>query len=488
MSKMIFFYLIFPVIMVSLFFFSKDLSLPGNMEETGISRAYLKMSLFIYERLHSRIKFFSKDTVRMYLGSLNQRKDLDDAETEYFIRKISIVLLMATAGSFLSIMACIGAANTTHISDEGTVERSEFGERERTLELVASDEEGNELLEYSFPVKNRVFTKAEADALFKEASDELLRIVLNGNESFDHITTDLDLAESIPGYPFTISYRLDNYEVLHLDGSIDEDNLHKDGAVVNISATYSYEDHKWQQDFCANLIPKELGPKERAFRDIRQMLKRADESSATEKTIELPGRYGTKDIVWSERIEDNSFLLLMLMLIGAAASYVMKDKELKKAMEQRDNQMLLDYPQFVSQLVLYMGAGMTVRNIFQKLSMDYAKKRKAGAEKRYLYEELLRSSREIAAGESEGDVYERLGIRCGGKQYTRLVTLLSQNLKKGNSELLRLLQDESKKAFDERMDKARKAGEEAGTKLLLPMIIMLVIVMIVIMIPAYMAF
>ena len=42
--------------------------------------------------------------------------------------------------------------------------------------------------------------------------------------------------------------------------------------------------------------------------------------------------------------------------------------------------------------------------------------------------------------------------------------------------------------LEERMDKVRKAGEEAGTKLLLPMVIMLVIVMVIIMIPAYMAF
>ena len=181
-------------------------------------------------------------------------------------------------------------------------------------------------------------------------------------------------------------------------------------------------------------------------------------------------------------------MLLVLTLIGAVASYVFKDKELKKAMEQRSSQMLSDYPQFVSQLVLYMGAGMTIRNIFQKLSATYERKKKAGEEKRYLYEEVQRASRELSAGESEGDVYERLGLKCGGQQYTRLVTLLSQNLRKGNSELLALLQEESKKAFEERMDKARKAGEEAGTKLLLPMIIMLVIVMVVIMIPAYMAF
>ena len=65
---------------------------------------------------------------------------------------------------------------------------------------------------------------------------------------------------------------------------------------------------------------------------------------------------------------------------------------------------------------------------------------------------------------------------------------MAVNIRKGNSELLSLLSEESKKAFEERMEKVRKTGEEAGTKLLMPMIIMLVIVMIMIMIPAYMAF
>ena len=50
------------------------------------------------------------------------------------------------------------------------------------------------------------------------------------------------------------------------------------------------------------------------------------------------------------------------------------------------------------------------------------------------------------------------------------------------------MQEESKKAFNNRMDTVRKQGEEAGTKLLLPMILMLLIVMVVIMIPAYMTF
>ena len=488
MSKMIFLYLIFPALMALLYVLSRGEELPATMEETGISRVYLQMSMYIYGKVRNRLKYFSGEKIRSYLGTLQQRKDLDRAECEYFIRKISIVLLMATAGSFLSIMLCLSSGKSSHISEDGTIERNAFGDSEPELKLLAKDAEGTELMQYNFPVRNRAFTYEEADQLFEEASAKLEQVVLKENKSFDQVRTDLDLVEEIPGYPFMISWKMDDYQAMHLDGGLIEENIPKEGLVVTLTAIYSYGDYRWQQVFCANLIPSALSPSERAFRDIKNLLLKADEESLTSDRIRLPSDYEGKELIWSEKVTDNSLLLLILTLIGGAASYVMKDKELKKAMEERSSQMMSDYPQFVSQLVLYMGAGMTVRNIVLRLSENYLKKRKAGEEKRYLYEELLRSGREMSAGASEGEAYERLGMRCGGQQYTRLVTLLSQNLRKGNSELLKLLQEESKKAFEERMDKARKAGEEAGTKLLLPMIIMLVIVMIVIMIPAYMAF
>ena len=87
MSKMIYFYLIFPLFILILYFFSREEELPDGMEETGISRAFLKMSLFIYKRVQKRVKSFSSEKIRLYLGMLQQRKDLDRAETEYFIRK-----------------------------------------------------------------------------------------------------------------------------------------------------------------------------------------------------------------------------------------------------------------------------------------------------------------------------------------------------------------------------------------------------------------
>ncbi len=488
MSKVLVLYLIMPLAMLILFILSKGLKLPGSIEDTGMSRAFLKISLYIYQHVKGRKFSFSRDNIRNYLVTMENKKDIESLETEYFVRKISIVLMMATAGSFLSLMMCISAGSGGRITTEGTLPRNDFGEKEYDTTLIAMDEAGNELGQYSLPVRNREYTKEEAGELFEKASGRLFEVVLKDNDSFDEVRTDLDLVEEIEGFPFYIRWRLDNYEVMHLDGRLNYENIPEEGVVVELTANYSYKDLRWQQIFYANVMPRALNPSERAFAEIEKLLMGADDKSREESRIVLPTAYEGRQIFWKEKVTDNSILLLLLTLIGGAASYVLKDKELKKTMEERKQQLLSDYPQFVSKLVLYMGAGMTVRNILGKLATAYQKKREDGAEKRYLYEEILRANRELMTGGTESEIYERFGARCGIKQYTRLATLLSQNIRKGNSELLVLLSEESKKAFEERMDKVKKTGEEAGTKLLMPMIIMLVIVMAIIMIPAYMAF
>jgi hypothetical protein len=67
-------------------------------------------------------------------------------------------------------------------------------------------------------------------------------------------------------------------------------------------------------------------------------------------------------------------------------------------------------------------------------------------------------------------------------------SLIAQNLKKGNKGISELLTKEAVDAFEERKETAKRLGEEAGTKLLVPMMIMLVIVFAVIMVPAFLSF
>ena len=64
----------------------------------------------------------------------------------------------------------------------------------------------------------------------------------------------------------------------------------------------------------------------------------------------------------------------------------------------------------------------------------------------------------------------------------------SQNIRKGSRGLTELLREEGKLAYEERKENAKQLGEEAGTKLLLPMIIMLSIVLVIILVPSFLSF
>ena len=70
----------------------------------------------------------------------------------------------------------------------------------------------------------------------------------------------------------------------------------------------------------------------------------------------------------------------------------------------------------------------------------------------------------------------------------KLASLFEQNRKTGMSNLRNLLGIEAVAAWEERVNLARRIGEEASTKLLLPLFLMLGVVMAMVMVPAMMAF
>ena len=119
--------------------------------------------------------------------------------------------------------------------------------------------------------------------------------------------------------------------------------------------------------------------------------------------------------------------------------------------------------------------------------MTLARQRDQGNGKRSkLYEQMQTTCRQMRDGVGESRAYEQFGERSGMSLYRRFAMLLIQNLQKGNAGLLTAMEAEADRAFEERKNNAKKYGEEAGTKLLLPMMIMMSIVIIIVMVPAVM--
>ncbi len=100
----------------------------------------------------------------------------------------------------------------------------------------------------------------------------------------------------------------------------------------------------------------------------------------------------------------------------------------------------------------------------------------------------MKTAGQIGSGQSEGRAYSEFGRRCGLQAYLKLSTLLEQSQKNGSRQLRQALELEMVSAFEQRKNLAKKLGEEAGTKLLLPLFMMLGVVMVMIVVPAFLAF
>ena len=86
---------------------------------------------------------------------------------------------------------------------------------------------------------------------------------------------------------------------------------------------------------------------------------------------------------------------------------------------------------------------------------------------------------------SEIKAYELFGRRIGLLPYMKFSTLITQNLRKGTSDMLRILEYEAVDVLNEKKENARILGEEASTKLLFPMMIMMVEVFAIIIYAAF---
>ena len=149
--------------------------------------------------------------------------------------------------------------------------------------------------------------------------------------------------------------------------------------------------------------------------------------------------------------------------------------------------MMMDYSEILSRLVVFLGAGLPVRKAWAKIVKDYRRtEEKAG--KRAAYEEMAAAYYLMQRGVPEIQAYSEFGNRCRVLPYRKLAGILEQNVKNGSKSLTPVLEAEMEAAFEQRKNLARRLGEEASTKLLLPLFMMLLIVMVMITVPAFLAF
>ncbi len=179
-------------------------------------------------------------------------------------------------------------------------------------------------------------------------------------------------------------------------------------------------------------------------------------------------------------IEDtwNYFIFL---LFAPVIVFFLNDKMLDEKSQNRVLSIKLEFPDYVNKLTLLIGAGMTVRNAWEKIVED--SKRNTP-----LYMELRQVVTDLKSGTPEVDAYQDFADRIKIKEISNFIGVIVQNLKLGGSRTLYELKSLGNECWEMRKNTARQLGEKASAKLVFPMMIMFLAVLIVVMTPAILAF
>lgn len=394
-------------------------------------------------------------------------------------------LILALSG-MLGVLVCL---NDTDWSQSDRIARPDPGEEAVRKEYVLSVEDLSISEPYQVTVENRHLTKQELENLFSEAAAQIEHAFLGENTSLDHITKNVELVDAVVDGSVEVSWSFDSYEAVNLSGELQEEALTKEGSLVQVTATMEYEGAQAEHRFSMMVYPPDQTVTEQFYELLEQELN--DRNAKTGTELLLPEKVAGHVLIWEKRPQKKQYQVLLMGLLAMAGVAIGRKEDARKAKEKRDEKLLAEYPQMLSQLALLLSAGMTVSHAWERIVTGY-ENRCAGQSGELqevpVYEEMRITYHQMKDGLSERTAYEQFGERIRLQVYRRLATLLVQNLRKGTAGLSRLLEKEMQNAFEEQESEAKKRGEELQTKLLLPMMLMLGLVIVIIMIPAIASF
>lgn len=167
----------------------------------------------------------------------------------------------------------------------------------------------------------------------------------------------------------------------------------------------------------------------------------------------------------------------ILSLFGvflAGVMYYYGDSKITDIIKVREEEITRDFCDMVSKMALLINAGMITREAWEQISVTG---------QGTLYDEMRNAVIDMQNGSSEIDAYIGFGNRCGVQLVNKFISMLVQNLSKGNKELVDFLKAETTVCWEEKKHLVKRQGESASSKLMLPMGLIFVGIFVMILVP-----
>lgn len=364
--------------------------------------------------------------------------------------------------------------------------RNSYGQGEKEQIVIV---EG--LLTEKTPVDVRIgerqYTKEEAAQAIQSAVEELSAEMSGDNESLEQVRDNLALASWLDDYGVAVQWKPEDMELISPSGEVFNRDCPESGRETLLTARLKAGDYSEEYVFRLTVFPPEDSEEEKKVAAFKRFLAEEEEKQKHSDVFLLPARFEGEALSYSVK-KGRDYLAFPLLGILAAVLLPLKDRQKEKEEKKnRERQMMMDYFEILSRLVVFLGAGLPVRKAWEKIVTDYLQTIEENG-KRAAYEEMTAAYHQMQRGVPEIRAYSEFGNRCKVLPYRKLAGILEQNVKNGSKSLAPILETEMESAFEQRKNLARRLGEEASTKLLLPLFLMLMIVMVMISVPAFLAF
>lgn len=399
----------------------------------------------------------------------------------YIARKAENILVAAAVLLILLFVLWMKPQENQEF-ENNVIARDSYAGEEKRVYLTAKSEGMEEKLEIL--IEPMHYSKSQLDEFAQEIFESIPKDYFFSHKVTDEgvyvIKSSIRLPTQIEGYPFELSWKSSDYEVMDNEGSIILDSSETSREIVLTVALNCY-DYAWEKEYRLQVHRLEEMWETGFSKKLSEVIEELDEKTAEKKELVLPTNIDGHQVVYEVKDENIVSVVGGLGVIILFFLWFLPDSDLTKQIEEKNRQLSVDYAKIVSKLSLYMGAGLSFRSTIVKLSETADKNR-------FYAKEIELVMREIENGISEHKAISKMAERCKIPCYTKLAVLLNQNMRKGNNNLHKQLKEEMEKAFEERKNLAKKYAEEAGTKLLFPMILMLLVVIVMIMYPAFVSF
>lgn len=144
---------------------------------------------------------------------------------------------------------------------------------------------------------------------------------------------------------------------------------------------------------------------------------------------------------------------------------------------ERRDELLSDLPQMLSKMTLLVNSGMILREAWEKVAYGNDGE---------LYREMQLTVKEMQNGISDFDALRNFADRCYVKEIRRFASTMIQNMQKGNAEIAYFLKEMADEMWEEKKHLAKRKGEAANSKLLMPTAMIFIGILIMIVVPAFM--